>query len=466
MIALDGRLATSFTAGLLAAINPCGFVLLPTYLVYFLGMENLRPGAERASVLRALKVSLAVSAGFMSIFVVIGAITKLSTNWLVEKAQWVALVIGLAPARARDRHAVRLPTSVHHPATRRRRNAIAACSRCTCSASPTRSRRSVARSARSRPSCSAASAPTGCSTGITAIALYGVGMALVVTGLTVTLALANTAFLRILRRGMAWFEQLAGVLLILTGMYLCWYWYSSITDGTGGRVVAKATGWNDKLANFVQDHQTAVVWGGVIVIVAAVVTALTRATQRAGVVTDPFAELLATPGVQEVCVLRSSRIGFMAYHGGSLEEQTDVIASLAARAQRRQLLRRAATRGRASAHPVAHRSVASPSPQLEGVHRSRRHRDHDPRLRSPRPLHLAAARRAATASLPSTSPAHLRPRLPEYEIVTDLDRIPQGPPRPASRQPGEPAGAAGRADRAASAHPRLQPDLGRLGSQP
>ena len=78
------------------------------------------------------------------------------------------------------------------------------------------------------------------------------------TGLTVTLAIANTAFLRVLRRGMVWFEQLAGILLILTGMYLCWYWYSSITDGNGGRVVAKATSWNDKLANFVQDHQTAV----------------------------------------------------------------------------------------------------------------------------------------------------------------------------------------------------------------
>ena len=34
-------------------------------------------------------------------------------------------------------------------------------------------------------------------------------------------------------------------------------------------------------------------------------------------------------GVQEVCELRG-RIGFMAYHGGSLEEMTDVIASLAA----------------------------------------------------------------------------------------------------------------------------------------
>ena len=46
-------------------------------------------------MLRALKVSAAVSAGFMSIFVVIGAITKLSTNWLVEKAQWPSLVIGI-----------------------------------------------------------------------------------------------------------------------------------------------------------------------------------------------------------------------------------------------------------------------------------------------------------------------------------------------------------------------------------
>ena len=45
--------------------------------------------------------------------------------------------------------------------------------------------------------------------------------------------------------------------------------------------------------------------------------------------TDQVAELLAMAGVREVCELRST-LGFMAYHGGSLEEQTDVIASLAA----------------------------------------------------------------------------------------------------------------------------------------
>ena len=42
-----------------------------------------------------------------------------------------------------------------------------------------------------------------------------------------------------------------------------------------------------------------------------------------------FAELLAMPGVVEECELRG-RFGFMAYHGGALEETTDVIARQAA----------------------------------------------------------------------------------------------------------------------------------------
>jgi phage replication-related protein YjqB (UPF0714/DUF867 family) len=42
-----------------------------------------------------------------------------------------------------------------------------------------------------------------------------------------------------------------------------------------------------------------------------------------------FANLLAAPGVEEHCSLRS-RVGFMAYHGGNLELMTDVIAGRAA----------------------------------------------------------------------------------------------------------------------------------------
>lgn len=46
--------------------------------------------------------------------------------------------------------------------------------------------------------------------------------------------------------------------------------------------------------------------------------------------TERFAELLASPGVEEVLELRST-FGFLAFHGGSLERRTDVIAAEAAR---------------------------------------------------------------------------------------------------------------------------------------
>jgi cytochrome c-type biogenesis protein len=68
MIANSDRLWLSFGAGLLAAVNPCGFVLLPTYLMYFLGVSG-RPGTQRSTVRRALLVSAALSAGFMTIFI-------------------------------------------------------------------------------------------------------------------------------------------------------------------------------------------------------------------------------------------------------------------------------------------------------------------------------------------------------------------------------------------------------------
>jgi cytochrome c-type biogenesis protein len=275
VIALDARLATSFSQGLLAAINPCGFVLLPTYLIYFLGMENLRPGAERASLLRAIKVSLAVSAGFMSVFVVIGTVSNLATNWVVvDKAQWLSLVIGvgLVVLGIATLFGYRLPFTTPKLDVGERDRSVR-------SMFVFGIAYAIASIGCTVPGFTAVVLGTfstdGIATGISAIALYGVGMALVVTGLTVTLAFANTALLGVLRRGMVWFEQLAGILLILTGMYLCWYWYSGITDGSGGAVVSKATSWNDKLANFVLDHQASVVWIGVIVIVAAVVTAFT-----------------------------------------------------------------------------------------------------------------------------------------------------------------------------------------------
>ena len=74
MVALEGNFGYSFLRGVFAAVNPCGFVMLPAYLTYFLGVDDARTSGTdgRAGIGRALAVSAAVSAGFVFVFTVIG----------------------------------------------------------------------------------------------------------------------------------------------------------------------------------------------------------------------------------------------------------------------------------------------------------------------------------------------------------------------------------------------------------
>jgi phage replication-related protein YjqB (UPF0714/DUF867 family) len=135
-----------------------------------------------------------------------------------------------------------------------------------------------------------------------------------------------------------------------------------------------------------------------------------------------FADLLASPGVEEVCELRG-RVGFMAYHGGSLEEQTDVIA------------RHAAERSGASFYAVlqpddlqwhipSHTVGRTASPLLQSfidhvdivvtVHGFGRH-DH----------FLSLLLGGQNREFAEHVAGHLQPLLPEYTIVTDLEAIPK-----------------------------------------
>ncbi len=138
--------------------------------------------------------------------------------------------------------------------------------------------------------------------------------------------------------------------------------------------------------------------------------------------TDPFAELLAMPGVQEVCELRG-RVGFMAYHGGSLEEQTDVIASLAAERSGSSfyaVLQPEDLQWHIPSHKVSPDSSAQLQSFIDHVdtvitiHGFGR-RDHFTSL-------LLGGQNRDLADHVAN---HLRPRLPDYEIVTALDRIPK-----------------------------------------
>ena len=151
-----------------------------------------------------------------------------------------------------------------------------------------------------------------------------------------------------------------------------------------------------------------------------------------------FAELLALPGVCEDLELRST-FGFMAFHGGSLEQVTDVVAAGAAE--------------QAGASYYGVRQPAGlqwhlPSTQIgpAGSPRLRAFLDHVEVVvavhgygRAGRwtSLLLGGGNRPLAAHLAS----HLAPALPDYEMVDDLARIPpelrgQHPRNPVNLPPG------------------------------
>jgi phage replication-related protein YjqB (UPF0714/DUF867 family) len=134
-----------------------------------------------------------------------------------------------------------------------------------------------------------------------------------------------------------------------------------------------------------------------------------------------FAELLALPGVIEECDLRG-RIGFMAYHGGGLEETTDIVA------------RQAAALSGASYYGVLH----PPDWDLH-IPSIRVTPDQSPVLRQfvehvevvitihgygRRSLFTSLLLGGQNRTLASHVAGHLRDALPAYEIVDELDDIP------------------------------------------
>lgn len=279
MIALEGNFAYSFLLGMFAAVNPCGFVMLPAYLMYFLGLESQRTGAERqsasvqrASVQRALVVSLATSAGFVAVFLVVGTVSRLVTRGIQDNAKYVSLVVGVCLMVL----GIMMLRGWKPPMTT-----------AGVGAGRERTRTFVgmfafgAAYAVASIGCTigflvsavfGSFAATGFVSGVFSVTLYGAGMALVVTALTMTLAVASGGLLRVLRNGLRYIDRAAGVFIILTGMYLTWYWYTAITGGGTNPVTGKVESWQSQLVTFMQRQG---VWRLSIVLGSAVAVGLT-----------------------------------------------------------------------------------------------------------------------------------------------------------------------------------------------
>jgi len=85
----------AFAAGMVASVNPCGILMLPSYVLFQLRRDDEKSSPARRA-LRGLVIALVVTAGFILIFGIVGAVITLGGRWLVASFPYVGLVIGLS----------------------------------------------------------------------------------------------------------------------------------------------------------------------------------------------------------------------------------------------------------------------------------------------------------------------------------------------------------------------------------
>lgn len=267
---IDAPLALAFTAGLVATVNPCGFAMLPAYLSYFLGLDE---GRERVAgpsgAARALAVGGVVSAGFLVVFAVAGAVITLGLRAAIDVVPWAALaigagiaVLGLAMVAGFD-PIVRLPKLSGAGDERGWAGiftfgvayAVASLS-CTLPIFLAAVASVVTR--------------TNLVSGVVAFLAYGAGMSLTLLAVTVALAAGKRSLLRWVGGLQRHLNRVAGAVLVVAGAYIVYFWSLNLSRGVDA--VSSPIAFVDRLSSTLTGLigeaplRSALVLGGVVVL--------------------------------------------------------------------------------------------------------------------------------------------------------------------------------------------------------
>ncbi len=231
---VDVDLAFPLAAGLIAAFNPCGFAMLPAYLAFFLGNELKNPPDGYQGFLNGVKVSLTLSAGFVFVFALVGILTNtvISENSIEERAGYITfpigivlILLGLAMIRG------------YHPNLKIPGLRITNLNRQLPSIFLFGVSYAIVSIGCSAPiffiTVGSAFSRDGFTNGTAVFITYALGMSIVVTFLTISLAMTRTMIAKNMKRVLPYLNPLSGLLLTGAGLFLTSYgwWEIQVSKG-------------------------------------------------------------------------------------------------------------------------------------------------------------------------------------------------------------------------------------------
>ncbi len=230
---IDAPLALAFAAGLVATVNPCGFAMLPAYLSYFVGTGEEQE-SRVVAMQRALYVGGVVSLGFLVVFGTTGILISAGTagfqNAITSGIPWVAIVVGVGIVGLGIAMLRGYELTVRLPKAKRARKgkgtgsvfafgvsyALASLS-CTLPVFLSVVALQVQR--------------TDFVSGVATFIAYGLGMSMLLIGVTVAVGLGQHSLVGWLRRSVRYINKVSGFVLILAGSYIVWFWGTTLASG-------------------------------------------------------------------------------------------------------------------------------------------------------------------------------------------------------------------------------------------
>jgi cytochrome c-type biogenesis protein len=221
----------AFVAGMVAAVNPCGFAMLPAYLGIYLGSAEER--AKRGGILsgaltRALWVSAMVTLGFIILFGIAGILLSIATSTIAQYLPWMGLIIGAILILAAG---LMLSGKVLYSALGEQ-----VADKLGGSARQAGSRGYLAYGVgygAASLSCTmpifmavvgSTLAVSGIVPAMAQFVLYALGMGFVITVLTISTAIFKSALVANIRGITRYVQPISSVLLLVAGAYIVYYW--------------------------------------------------------------------------------------------------------------------------------------------------------------------------------------------------------------------------------------------------